>query len=152
MDSGEEIDRMIWLNAQKNDVVTPGRDASIKWLFSEDMTISFCLLKERKVLKFEEDILRQLALFDFIACLWERMPHHVADSIYHSELRIRTTNELTSSEDVRFHKLPTILLPWMTRTLNFLNHQDAGRKYSEQTGLVLQGPTSPLGEILVKKG
>lgn len=148
MDQAEEIDREIWLNAQRNVPVTSNRDACIKWLFSEDLTISFCLLKERKVLKFDEEVFKQLALFDFVACLWERTPQDAADNIYHSELRIRTTKELTSSEDIRFRNLPAILLPWMNRTSRFLNHQDTGRSYSNQIGL-LQGLTTPLGAIVL---
>ncbi len=134
MDSNTEaVDMRLWEEA-KTSAIDPEQ---ISWFFDEaTFNITAVDWKRAGACYVSPRAFAELAIFDTMATFWESLPlmqknrEIVALAVYHKWLRQAATDELLSQpQGVTYPcKSPSVLHPWLKRTLCLLGHDDRARR------------------------
>jgi hypothetical protein len=134
MSSKCDTDEDLWEKSKSSDL----KPEHISWFFHPDMpTKKICVLNTGKIREVlvETRTLMELAIFDTMAAFWETLQqsNHLAKryAAYHKLLRQTITNDLVNSAPAMTHETPSILHPWLQRTLCLLGHDEDSRKTVE---------------------
>ena len=130
------LDINLWEEAKKKkSEIDPEQ---ISWFFADaPLSVTLVVRKGVEALRVCPRAFIELAIFDIMATFWESLPlgqknKQIVPVIhYHQLLRRVATDELLNllRGKAHIHGTPSILHPWLKRTLCLLGHDDGARKH-----------------------
>jgi hypothetical protein len=131
-------DMRLWKEAKT--LAVDSESGIISWFFDTVLsTITVVSCKAIEVRQVSSRVFKELAVFDIMATFWESLQPAEKDgqmanlTLYHKLLRQAATYELCNQHlgVTCILNSPSILQPWLKRTLCLLGHDDSSRKLLE---------------------
>ena len=131
--NADALDLKMWEEAKLSHI----EPEPISWFFSNVLfTITVLDRKGVEVCRVSSRAFMELAVFDIMANFWESLPpaekngEVVTLTSYHELLRRSATDELLNQPQALTYT-PSILHPWLKRTLCLLGHDESSRRIFE---------------------
>jgi hypothetical protein len=128
-----DLDSDLWKQANESSF----QPEHMPWFFYPDSPKKFCALNYGGIQAFpavSDRVFTELAIFDTMGAFWEGFPQTKNDSTkaltsYHRRLRQNVMTELINQRELTgtIDETPSILRPWLKRTLLLLGHNFTSR-------------------------